>query len=90
MIRLLRSHKEVQAVVLNCIASMTSESSKGRNSMFEPYLRNFFVRSSDPTHIKIMKLEVITNMASEGNIGVILREFQSYITGQVNTDLSLC
>jgi AP-3 complex subunit beta len=77
---MLRSHKEVQAIVLNCIASMTS--SKQRHSMFEPYLRNFFVRSIDPTHIKILKLEIITNMASESNIGLILREFQSYITGQ--------
>ena len=83
MIRLLRSHKEVQAIVLNCIASMTSSAGVQRNSMFEPFLRNFFVRSSDPTHIKILKLEIITNMASESNIGIILREFQSYITGQV-------
>jgi AP-3 complex subunit beta len=80
MIRLLRAHREVQAIVLNSIASMTS--SRGRHNMFEPYLRNFFVRSSDPTHIKILKLEIITNMASESNIGLILREFQSYITGQ--------
>lgn len=82
LIRLLRSHKEIQAVVLNCIASMTS--SKVRNNMFEPHLRNFFVRSSDPTHIKILKLEIITNLANAGNIGIILREFQSYITSQVS------
>ncbi len=82
MIRLLRSHKEVQAIVLNCIASMTS--SRHRNNMFEPHLRNFFVRSSDPTHIKILKLEIITNLASQSNIGIILREFQSYITSQVS------
>ncbi|XP_059089750.1 AP-3 complex subunit beta-2-like [Tigriopus californicus] len=80
LIRLLRSHKEIQAVVLNCIASMTS--TKTRNNMFEPHLRNFFVRSSDPTHIKILKLEIITNLANAGNIGIILREFQSYITSQ--------
>ena len=39
MIRLLRSHDEVQAVVLNAIASMTSSRRKSRNSMFEPFLR---------------------------------------------------
>ncbi len=82
MIRLLRSHSEVQALVLNCIASMTS-GSQARNSMFDPHLRNFFIRSgSDPTHIKILKLEIMTNLATAGNIGIILREFQSYITGQ--------
>ncbi len=85
MIRLLRSHREVQALVLNSIASMTSSGKKRRNSMFEPFLRNFFVRSSDPTHIKILKLEIITNMAAQSNIGVILREFQSYITSQDKT-----
>ena len=84
---MLRSHKEIQAIVLNCIASMTT--SKKRNNMFEPYLRTFFVRSSDPTHIKILKLEIITNMATESNIGIILREFQSYITGQVRKMLEL-
>ena len=50
--------------------------------MFEPYLRNFYIRSSsDSSHIKILKLEIITNMASTTNIGMVLREFQSYITG---------
>ena len=44
--------------------------------------RNFFVRASDSTHIKILKLEIMTNMASASNIGAILREFRSYITGQ--------
>ena len=82
MIRLLRSHTEVQCLVLNCIASMTSGQSRN-SSMFEPHLRNFFIRSgSDPTHVKILKLEILTNLATPGNIGIILREFQSYITGK--------
>jgi AP-3 complex subunit beta len=37
--------------------------------MFEPHLRNFFIRSSDPSHVKILKLEVLTNLATAGNIG---------------------
>jgi AP-3 complex subunit beta len=86
MIRLLRSHREVQAIVLNCIASMTS--ARSRNKMFDQFLRNFFIRSSDPTHIKILKLEIMTNMATEANIGMILREFQSYITSQVRLTFS--
>lgn len=51
-------------------------------AMFEPYLKSFFVRTSDLTHIKILKLEVLTNLASESNISVILREFQTYISSQ--------
>ncbi|XP_042861804.1 AP-3 complex subunit beta-1-like isoform X2 [Penaeus japonicus] len=75
LVRLLRSHREVQAVVLTNIASMSTR----RKGMFEPYLKSFFVRSSDPTHIKALKLEVLTNLATDANISVILREFQTYI-----------
>ena len=50
--------------------------------MFEPYLKSFFVRSSDPTHIKLLKLEILTNLATETSITVILREFQTYISSQ--------
>lgn len=76
LIRLLRSHKEVQSVVLTCIASMSVE----RKSIFEQYLKSFFVRSSDQTHIKLLKLDILTNLATETSISVILREFQTYIS----------
>jgi len=80
LVRLLRSHNEVQAVVLNSIASMTIKS-QGGAKMFQPYLRQFFVRGTDPSHIKILKLEILTNLANGSNISILLREFQSYITG---------
>ena len=80
LVRLLRSHNEVQAIVLNSIASMTIKS-QGGAKMFQPYLRQFFVRGSDPSHIKILKLEILTNLANGSNISILLREFQSYITG---------
>ncbi|XP_055614239.1 AP-3 complex subunit beta-2 [Uranotaenia lowii] len=76
LIRLLRSHKEVQSIVLTCIASMSVE----RKSIFEMYLKSFFVRSSDQTHIKLLKLDILTNLATETSISVILREFQTYIS----------
>uniref|UniRef100_A0A915I094 Clathrin/coatomer adaptor adaptin-like N-terminal domain-containing protein n=1 Tax=Romanomermis culicivorax TaxID=13658 RepID=A0A915I094_ROMCU len=50
--------------------------------MFEPYLKSFFVRSSDPTHIKLLKLEILTNLATQSNISMILREFQTYVATQ--------
>lgn len=76
LIRLLRSRKEVQSVVLTCIASMTLN----RKTIFELYLKSFFVRTSDdPTHIKLLKLDIMTNLATEASIAVILREFQTYI-----------
>jgi AP-3 complex subunit beta len=76
LIRLLRSPREVQSVVLTCIASMTIQ----RKSIFESYMKSFFVRTSDPTHIKLLKLEILTNLATETSISVILREFQTYIS----------
>jgi len=80
LVRLLRSHYEVQSIVLNSIAAMTIQE-KGGAKIFQPYLRLFFVRSSDPAHVKILKLEILTNLARPDNISVLLREFQSYITG---------
>ncbi|XP_076231306.1 adaptor related protein complex 3 subunit ruby isoform X2 [Calliopsis andreniformis] len=76
LIRLLRGHREVQSVVLHCIASISIT----RKGMFEPFLKSFFVRTSDPTHIKLLKLDILTNLATETSIGVILREFQTYIS----------
>jgi len=43
-------------------------------------MKSFFVRTSDPTHIKLLKLEILTNLATETSIPIILREFQTYIT----------
>lgn len=76
LIRLLRSHKEVQSVVLTNIASMSTQ----RKSIFDVYLKSFFVRTSDPTHIKLLKLEILTNLATAATIPIILREFQTYIS----------
>ncbi|KAF0294122.1 AP-3 complex subunit beta-1 [Amphibalanus amphitrite] len=81
MIRLLRSHREVQSVVLTCIASMTTQ----RKGMFDPYLKSFFVRSCDSSHIKILKLEILTNLATESSISIVLREFQTYIASHDKT-----
>ncbi|XP_030381657.1 AP-3 complex subunit beta-2 [Scaptodrosophila lebanonensis] len=76
LIRLLRSHKEVQSVVLTCIASMSTK----RKAIFEPHIKSFFVRTSDPTHLKLLKLDILTNLASATSISLILREFQTYIS----------
>ncbi|XP_076356501.1 AP-3 complex subunit beta-2-like [Tachypleus tridentatus] len=76
LIRLLHSHREIQSVVLTNIATLTVK----HKGMFEPYMKSFFVRYSDPTHIKLLKLDILTNLASETNISIILREFQTYVS----------
>ncbi|XP_045512570.1 AP-3 complex subunit beta-2 [Pieris brassicae] len=76
MVRLLRAHVEVQSVVLNSIAALTVS----KRTLFEPFLKSFFVRNSDPTHIKLLKLEILTNLATEATAPVVLREYQTYVT----------
>ncbi|CAG9855394.1 unnamed protein product [Phyllotreta striolata] len=76
LVRFLRSHVEVQSVVLSAIASI-SVINKG---MFEPYLKSFFVRISDPTNVKLLKLEILTNITNVSNVSIILRELQTYIS----------
>ncbi|XP_063066241.1 AP-3 complex subunit beta-1 [Engraulis encrasicolus] len=78
LVRLLRSHREVQYIVLQNIATMSIQ----RKGLFEPYMKSFYVRSTDSTHIKTLKLEILTNMANEANISTILREFQTYVKSQ--------
>ncbi|XP_051533063.1 AP-3 complex subunit beta-1-like isoform X2 [Myxocyprinus asiaticus] len=78
LVRLLRSQREVQYVVLQNIATMSIQ----RKGMFEPFMKSFYVRSTDATHIKTLKLEILTNLANEANISIILREFQTYVKSQ--------
>lgn len=76
LVRLLRSHTEVQSIVLDNIASISCQN-KGT---FEPYLKSFFIRTSDPTRVKLLKLDILTNLVTESNVTVILRELQTYIS----------
>uniref|UniRef100_A0AAY5ETU5 AP-3 complex subunit beta n=1 Tax=Electrophorus electricus TaxID=8005 RepID=A0AAY5ETU5_ELEEL len=78
LVRLLRSHREVQYIVLQNIATMSIQ----RKGMFEPFMKSFYVRSTDATHIKTLKLEILTNLANEANISTVLREFQTYVKSQ--------
>ncbi|XP_010581155.1 PREDICTED: AP-3 complex subunit beta-1 isoform X3 [Haliaeetus leucocephalus] len=54
LVRLLHSNREVQYIVLQNIATMSIQ----RKGMFEPYLKSFYVRSTDPTMIKTLKVPV--------------------------------
>lgn len=48
---------------------------------FDPFLKSFYVLSTDPTHIKMLKLEVLTNIANETNVHTVLREFRVSAVG---------
>lgn len=75
LIRLLRSHREVQIVVLRCIVSMAQRNKQ----LFQNNLKSFFVHNNDSLQVKLLKLEIMTCLANATNISIILREFQTYV-----------
>nr|CDS32913.1 AP 3 complex subunit beta 2 [Hymenolepis microstoma] len=75
LMRILRTSREIEYVVLSNVASM----SLIHPALFEPYIRMFFVFSSDSIHVKMLKLEVLTNLVSTATSPIILREFQAYV-----------
>ncbi|XP_066919252.1 AP-3 complex subunit beta-1-like isoform X2 [Clytia hemisphaerica] len=75
LVRLLRSHLEVQTIVLSNIVTMSLQ----HKGLFDQYMKSFFVHSGDSKPVKKLKLEILTNLATESNIPTVLREFQTYV-----------
>ncbi|GMT28445.1 hypothetical protein PFISCL1PPCAC_19742 [Pristionchus fissidentatus] len=85
LIRLVRSPREVQLIVLLNIASLcerqrVEHSLPISNTMFDPFLKSFFVRSSDCSFIRKLKLHILTSLVNETNVHIILRELKTYIS----------
>lgn len=59
--------------------SLNKSNQLSLKTLFEPLLKSFFVKSKDPTQVRILKLKILTNLSSSYNIPLILREFQAYI-----------
>ena len=49
---------------------------KAMPSLFASYSEDFFICSSDTYQIKALKLEILSNIATESSIPVIFQEFQ--------------
>lgn len=64
---------EVQYIVLSNIASLITIEHR---NLFEPYLRSFFIFSTDSLQVKLLKLEILSSLITETSSSVILREFQ--------------
>lgn len=75
LVRLLRSHRELQYVILTNIATMACS----RPYLFDGYLSQFYVRSTDPVFIRNTKLDILTAIVTEQNINSILGELQQYV-----------
>ncbi|WOH12388.1 hypothetical protein DCAR_0831891 [Daucus carota subsp. sativus] len=52
---------------------------KAMPSLFASYSEDFFICSSDTYQIKALKLEILSNIATESSIPVIFQEFQDYV-----------
>lgn len=72
MIYFQHNFREVQIVVLKNIVTIAQK----HKSIFEPYLKSFYVHSNDSIHVKLLKIEILTSLGTENNISTILREFQ--------------
>ncbi|EPB66627.1 adaptin region [Ancylostoma ceylanicum] len=85
LVRLLRGPREVQYIVLLNIATICERNPvlpgtyAISKNMFDPFLKSFFVRSSDPSFVKELKLHILTSLVSEANVHIILRELQTYV-----------
>ncbi|KAI6178551.1 Ruby [Aphelenchoides besseyi] len=87
LVRLLRGPNEVQYVVLVNIATICNAQNNLvkddvfaiSKNLFEPFLKSFFVRSNDTSHIKRLKLQILTSLVTETNVQLVVRELQAYL-----------
>jgi AP-3 complex subunit beta len=75
LVRIMRSNRETAYTVLANTVSLAST----RPGMFRPHLKQFFVHANDAAFLRPLKLEVLTLIANESNISVLLREFKEYV-----------
>lgn len=74
LIHHVHTRREVSYVLLANIATMTND----RPEMFTAYYKDFYIRATEPTFLKEIKLDILSKLATESNINAILREYQAY------------
>lgn len=52
---------------------------RDKPQMFRSFLSDFFVKATDPSFNRLLKLEILTSLCCKENIQTILRELQIYI-----------
>ena len=60
---------------------------RGANFVFESEYKQFFVKYDEPSYIKNLKLEILAQVASTGNIQEIVNELSEYVT-DVNAEIA--
>ncbi len=72
LVRILRSSREIQYVVLEAIKPMAVENPL----MFRPFLHEFFIKANDPIFSCLAKLDILTALVCNKNCETMLRELQ--------------
>lgn len=52
--------------------------------VFRLHIKSFFVKHTDCTQIRLVKLRILTNLCSSVNVSQVLRELQAYIAAYVD------
>jgi len=80
LVRIYHDRREIQYVVLNSIRMLAQDCP----SAFTPYLNDFFVKATDPSFTRIIKLDILVSLCLEENsINAVLNELKIYVR---NTD----
>ncbi|KAI0225471.1 AP-3 complex subunit beta [Massospora cicadina] len=75
LVRLLRSHREIQYVVLTNISVMAESKPV---TFFSPFLSAFYVRTGDPKMVRDLKLDIAATVVTPATLDKLLRELTSY------------
>ena len=71
-------------VILHSVASFAYK----YPDVFAPHFTGFFVRASDPLHVKCLKLNILTQIIQEDQIPGLLKELQAYLRDNEMTFVS--
>eukprot|EP00500_Bicosoecida_sp_ms1_P004736 CAMPEP_0203808676 /NCGR_PEP_ID=MMETSP0115-20131106/1748_1 /ASSEMBLY_ACC=CAM_ASM_000227 /TAXON_ID=33651 /ORGANISM="Bicosoecid sp, Strain ms1" /LENGTH=1095 /DNA_ID=CAMNT_0050717369 /DNA_START=49 /DNA_END=3336 /DNA_ORIENTATION=- len=75
LVRVLRSPRETQYLVLANIATMSED----RPQLFEREHHHFYVYVGEPDFLRLQKLQILSNIACDDNVAKILGEMESYV-----------
>lgn len=74
LITMLSAEPEIQYVVLCNILMMLAKIP----NIFEKNVKMFFVRFSDPSYVRSLKVDVLVSVADAGNVDLIISELREY------------
>merc|ERR1719321_16985 len=82
LVTLLSSEAEVQYVVMRNINIIVQK----RPQILATDVRIFFCKYNDPVYVKMEKIEIMVQLASEKNVDQVLSEFKEYAS-EVDVDI---